>query len=538
MTERQRAGWLDVIASLLLVFLNVGLYRKVVWLWWTYDDPNNLRMVMTHRLADPFINRAVWPQQLFTPLMLTAFSGEIASFGLDTVKWYAMQVAFACAATIAVYAALRVAFAGEGAGAPLRAFVAAALFAAGVPMCSVVVQLSTVHYFVAIIFASLAMIAYVVSVRRSSVLLAIVSVLFYLAAMLAKEVAVPLPLLLFFLPPRRPKYTIGHWLALALYLVWRRVVIGTFLGAYSWVILPQQWPKLLLMLPWRVIRAMAGVNLKLGLLLLALMAVGIVLAAMQNRRALLLVIVAAIVVLGPLLPLAKEVNRRYVLVPWLAWSIAFVAGAKQRKILLVAAPLLLVVVNRQEWASEFATRLRMSNEARFMVDMPPNGLIGHLATPPATMRELNWVKIEQLHRPAGASWFYDDFYLCSHDLNGKRVWIYDVPTRSIVEITSRVPEVTKRYCGSIRNDVPLSVRFRFADPAFFWDLGPYTRGKYTGVLAEGVEAFEIPAKEALNIPGTTSLPIRIRYDSPDGWTTYSPGFVLDLKRQPNFEWHR
>jgi hypothetical protein len=304
------------------------------------------------------------------------------------------------------------------------------------------------------------------------------------------------------------------------------------------VILPRQWPKLLLMLPWRVIRAMAGVNLKLGLLLLALMAVGIVLAAMQNRRALQLTIVGAVVVMGPLLPLAKEVNRRYVLVPWLAWSIAFVAGARQRKILLVAAPLLLIVVNRQEWSSEFATRLRMSNEARFMVDMPPNGLVGHLATPPATMRELNWVKIEQLRRPAGASWFYDDFYLCSHDLSGKRVWIYDLPTRSIVEITSRVSEVTKHYCGSIRNDVPLSVCFRFVDPAFFWDLGPYTRGKYTGVLAEGVEAFEIPAKEALNIPGTTSLPIRIRYDSPDGWTTYSPGFVLDLKRQPDFEWHR
>jgi hypothetical protein len=576
MTERKRAAWLDVAASLLLALLNVILYRKVVWLWWTYDDPNNLRMVMTHRLVDPFISRAVWPQQLFTPLMLTAFSAQTAWFGLDAAKWYAMQVGLAAVMTIAVYTALRVAAphppfghllpasgekelprplapqrgervapsaslrasCGRVRGAHLPAFIAAALFAAGVPMCSVVVQLSTVHYFIAITFAALATIAYVIAVRRSSVLLVTLSAVFYLAAMFAKEIAVPLPLLLLFLPPRRPRYSIGHWLALVLYLVWRRVVIGAFGGAYSWVILPKEWPKLLLMLPWRVIRAMAGVNLKVGLPLLALMAIGVVLAAMQGRRVLLLVIVAAIVVLGPILPVAKQVDRRYVLVPWLAWSVVFVVGAKQRKVLLIAAPLLLIVANRQEWASVFATRLRMSNEARFMVDMPPNGVLGNVATPPAAMQELNWLKLERLGRPAGALWYYDDFYLCSHDLTGKRVWTYDAKTKSIIEITSRVQDVAKSYCGSLRNDVPLSVRFRFVEPAFFWDLGPYEKGRYTALLADGFQAFEVPSKEALNIPGISSLPIRIRYDSPDGWTTYSPRFDLDLKRQPNLEWHR
>ncbi|HJW96507.1 MAG TPA: hypothetical protein VJ901_23050, partial [Thermoanaerobaculia bacterium] len=57
----------------LLALLNVILYRKAVRLWWTYDDPFNLHAVLTHRLLDPFVNRAIWPQQLFTPLMMTAF---------------------------------------------------------------------------------------------------------------------------------------------------------------------------------------------------------------------------------------------------------------------------------------------------------------------------------------------------------------------------------------------------------------------------------------------------------------------------------
>ena len=557
MTQRLR----DAAAALVLALLNVALYRKVVWLWWTYDDPFNLHAVLTHRLIDPFVNRAIWPQQLFTPLMMTAFSAEAATVGLDARWWYAINLGLAALSTICIYAAVRLFFDW------LPSFVAAALFAASVPMCSVVVQLSTVHYFIAIIFGALSVIAYVIAVRRGARTsrpqsaavsagdqsatgrdarplraggprsLAIVSALAYLAAMLAKEVAVPLPLFLTFVP-RRSRYVIAHWLMLPVYFVWRRLVIGTFFGAYSWVIAPGEWPKLLLMLPWRVIQAMAGANLFIGLALIALMLIGIVLAAKQSREALLITIVAMIVVLGPILPLAKEVNRRYVLVPWIAVSIAFAAGARRNKALLAIAPLLLIVANRQEWTTEFATRLRMSNEARFMVDMPVNGLLERPTTPPATMRELNWVKMEQLHRPAGASWFYDDFYLCSHDIAGKRLYTYNPGTRWFVELTPRVPQITQRHCGSIRNDKPLRVRFEFHDPAFAWDLGPYANGTYTAVLADGYEAFKIPAKDALNIPGVTALPIRIRYDSPDGWTTYSPGFNLDLVHQPNFEWHR
>jgi len=537
MTEPTRARWLDAGASLLLALLNVILYRKVVWLWWTFDDPFNLHCVMTHHAIDPFISRAFWPQQLFTPLMMTAFSAEVAAVGLDAARWYAINIALAAIASIAIYFAVRLFF------DRLPSLTAAALFAAAVPMCSVVVQLSTVHYFISIIFIALATIAYVVAVRRNSVLLAIVSALCYLAAMLAKEVAVPLPLFLLFVP-KKSRLVTPHWIALVLYFIWRRAVIGTFIGAYSWVIPPGQWPELMLKLPWRVILAMAGANLIVGLPLLALMLIGVVLAARQSRNALLLVIVGAIVVMGPILPLAKEVNRRYVLVPWLAWSVAFVAGAatlrnpRHRALLLGIAPLLLVVTNRQEWTGEFATRLRMSNEARFMVDMPTNGLLARPTTPPATMRELNWVKIEQIGRPAGASWYYDDFYLCSHDISGKRLFVYDAPSKSFTEITPRAQEFGKRYCGSIRNGVPLFARFRFNDPALYWDLGPYTRGTYTAVLADGYEAFKIPQKDALNLPGLTSLPIRIRYDSPEGWTTYSPGFDLDVKRQPSFAWRR
>jgi hypothetical protein len=37
------------------------------------------------------------------------------------------------------------------------------------------------------------------------------------------------------------------------------------------------------------------------------------------------------------------------------------------------------------------------------------------------------------------------------------------------------------------------------------------------------------------VPGLT---LRVRYESPDGWVTYSPELALDFARQPDLVWHR
>jgi hypothetical protein len=148
------------------------------------------------------------------------------------------------------------------------------------------------------------------------------------------------------------------------------------------------------------------------------------------------------------------------------------------------------------------------------------------------------LKIVYLGKPAGASWFYDDFYLCAHGNAGKRVWQFDPAILTVVEITPRIAAIERRHCGSIRSSVPLTVRFHFQRPELHWELGPYADGKYTVLLADGWETFEVPRKEALNIPNVTSLAVRVRYDSPEGWTTYSPEMALDFTRQSDFAWQR
>jgi len=536
--SRRRLAAIDACAIAALVLLTILLYRKILGLWLTYDDANSLRTTFDYTFLDLFTNPRVWPQQLFTPLLLATFHGMRRMFGFEISRFYQLHLAIAAMTIALVYAAVRQFLDWK------RSLAAAALFALGPPVCSVVVQLSTVHYFLAISFCALAVIAFAAALRRPSVALDIVSVLCYFLAMLAKEVAIPLPLLLIALPLRdartRIRFAFGHGVAAIAYFLWRHAILGTFLGAYGWQIDAAEWPRLLVLLPLRIMEGAAGAGLAVGLLVIVLMTLTIAFA-IRNRGAFLLLIAAIIVAGAPLIPLAKEVNRRYVAVPWLAWSIAFAAATTRRdkrvaSALLVAVPLLSIAANRAEWRKEFPLRRRMADEARFyFYDLPPDALLRNSIIPPASLGEVQWLKTIHFGRPAGA-WFYDDIFLCSGAIGSKRVFEFE--GHQIVEITPRIAAIANQFCGSIRNDALLSASFHYRNPALYWDLGPYADGKYSAVIANGVQAFEIPRRDALKLPGMAGISLRIRYDAPAGWTTYSPEIAIDFKRNPDVTWHR
>ena len=48
----------------------------------------------------------------------------------------------------------------------------------------------------------------------------------------------------------------------------------------------------------------------------------------------------------------------------------------------------------------------------------------------------------------------------------------------------------------------------------------------------------MPGKDAYRVGGMPGIALRVRYDAPEGWTTYSPELVLDFAKQPHYEWQR
>jgi hypothetical protein len=531
---RRRLAIDAAIAALLAAFVWV-LYHKVTTLWLTLDDANTIHIVSENALRSFFFDGALWPQKLYTPLLFVATDGEWTAFGLDTTRWYLAHLAMIAASAIAIYATLRRYF------DPIGASAAALLFAAAVPLCGLTMSLTGVHYFMALLLGALSTIAYVTALRRGRLSLSFLSAALYFLGMLAKETVVPLVVLLVFLPDRdwrtRARLAVPHGVAIIVYLALRRAVIGTIAGGYGWAVLPEEWPHLIVTLPWRLVVAMGGIGPVL------LIAIGVVLA-LRNRRAIPLFVVALFLAVGPILPVSKVMQPRFALMPWLVLAIAFAAGVSTLKRRALAAalvvPVLIVTIaaNRHEWRDEFRIARRMSDEARFFVfDIPANGLLRAPAIPPAAMGELNWLKLHE-HRQPGASWYYDDFFVCSGGTEGKRTWQYDAAHRTLVEITSSMAQNSQRFCGAIRSTAPLSVEFHHRGQTLLWHFGPYRDGTYRVLRDNGQQAFDVPASDAFRLGDVPGIALRVEYQSPAGWVTYSPDFALDFVHHPDLAWHR
>jgi hypothetical protein len=158
--------------------------------------------------------------------------------------------------------------------------------------------------------------------------------------------------------------------------------------------------------------------------------------------------------------------------------------------------------------------------------------------PPSALTELQWLKEDHYGRPRGTGWFYDDSFLCSSALGNKRVFEWADARRGVVEVTARIPDFARRWCSSLRTDRPLRAEFHHRGETLFWHFGPYDDGRWTVVLGGGVQAFVVPRQQGFKLAGVPGLSLRVRYDSPEGWVTYSPDIVLDFARHADYVWHR
>ena len=258
-----------------------------------------------------------------------------------------------------------------------------------------------------------------------------------------------------------------------------------------------------------------------------------------------MVAVAILLSLLPILPVSTEMVPRYALPAWMVLVLAFpfATDALMRRSRLIGMGLVLialagtVVAHLDAREATFSKLERMSAENRAFLDMGPGDYLRHPLGPPASMGELEWIKTKILNQRPGAGWFYDDLYVCLHqDLD--RVWTWEPARSQVEEITASLPALRRRHCSAIRERAPLSVDMRAAGRTLHWTLGPYREGRYTFVLGDGVQAFNMPAVGAFQVRQPGAMSLRVKYRSPEGWITYSPELMMDFSRKPGFRWRR
>ncbi len=366
------------------------------------------------------------------------------------------------------------------------------------------------HYVEALILCCVAAILY----KRE---MDVASALVYLAAMLAKEVAVPLIILLWLI---RRRGVVLHALALCAYAAWRTLMLGTIFGGYGYAVTLREIPMLLVKTPARVVTAWAGAVPWFG----ALLVIVVLAVTAQKWRWLLLALALSIL---PVMPVAKAFNTRLAFVPWFAIAILFAFAAKQHRVLLLAAPLIALIVNRQTWSAEYANAIRQSDEARVFFTLGPNDVLAHPLIPPAAIGELQWLKQEWLHRAAGTDWYYDDLFVCEGKTAGKRVFGWH--NREVVQVEPR--------CETARV-APMTIEFHYRGESLFWHFGPYREGTWSIIFGDGIQAFDVPRDDGYRLGAMKALALRVKYTAPEGWSTYSPELVFDFERQPDLVFRR
>jgi hypothetical protein len=489
----------------------VLLYRKSLRLYWTYDDPWFLHVALMRRWTEGFTHADVWRHNLFTPLLTATYELFVAAFWLEPRRWYAAQLVLLVAVALAIYAALRLYV------AVMPAAAGALLFAIGPPLAHATVTIYVIHYLEAMLLGALSLIAF--EKRRDAM-----SALLYFAAILAKEIAVPLPVLLFLLArEKRWRRVMPHAAALAVYAAWRIGLVGWPVG-YGW----QTGIGDLARVPWEFARMFGAA----GAVLLAAAAM-VIAAGLQTKRAVLIAMVTLLLSVVPILPVAREMQPRFALMPWLWACTAFAFGvaAMRRRVLAASAVIVLAVVaNRQEWTVQYSRARRMSDEAHVWVHERGDVLLRNPAIPPGTMPELEWLKEEFFHHEKGARWFYDDIYLCLRPVEGRRILEYNPRSRRVEEVNAG--------CPPVRNDVPMTAAFERRGNELVWRFGPHTGGAWRLILNDGEQAWDVPPESAYRIGAATRLALRIGYRSPHGWVTYSPEIALDFTRQTKTTWRR
>jgi hypothetical protein len=420
------------------------------------------------------------------------------------------------------------------------------------------------HYIETILLAALAVAAWAGAVRRApgagAWRWAWLSAVLYFAASMTKEFAVPLFALLPLLPPtgtrqvafrERCRLALPHAAAFGVYLVLRYAALGTLLGGYGFAVRPADMPVLALTLPGKITAEfMAGRSSPAAVLFACALAAGLLslLLPPRGRKAAALTCLALLLAMLPFLPVSTRMEPRKAVPAWTVVAMAFAAGcstlaaagSRTRRRAALGIALVASVsglwLNRQDWSVRFARVERMSAENRFVLEMNEGDVLRHPLTLAASLRELEWMKEEVFRRPRGGHWFQDDLYLCLHHRELGRVWGYDPEARRVVDLTARLPALRDRHCSAIHSRAPLSASFHVSGTNLFWELGPYREGTYRFVLGDGSQVFEMPRSggfQVLLLP-----PLRISYESPAGWVTYSPELRLQRVDGWSLRWSR
>lgn len=525
-------GCLGVLALL----LNFGVLSGN----WRWDDTAILLHLHQYSIIDDFVNPGVWQQfspANLTPWLILSFELDLIIFGVRPELFYLHQLVALTAAAAALYFCLTLWISRK------FAFFGAFLFLLGAPSLLVMQQLMTRHYVEGMVFCLLCLSCYVLFLRQSKPMLLVASGLFYILAITAKEIYVPLVLLLPFLPESNLRHRLKAMLPLLIivsaYTLWRGHMLDSFTGGYvdsseyisasfvgDIVSSFSRFPALLFGGFWFVF------------VLLYLLLAGCYSAVCRSR--LLTSAVVVLLVLLPLVPLVRSpgivIADRYLFLLWLvlSFSVAFfsdrlsVKFREQKKpgllrtVHVTAVVFMLISLShglnvRQAVANtavEFDAQAEFIWQNHDQIAFVPSD---NLLTSFWFVTSLIEFKSRLLAGETSPVPIVDTIYL---DATVSSLLEYGHDCRCMREVVEAIPARLATWRNRTQPDAPLSLSFEYQGGYFAWQFGPYEHGTYQ-VVSDVIGVIPVPTSGRLRVTLAEDTPFYLRYTAPEGWITYS-----------------
>lgn len=311
-----------------LVLLVPALYRDVLGRWWMGDDTQVMVHAARFPSLDYFLRPEAWqplsPANL-TPWVVLSFDLDLRLAGLNPYWFYLHQLASLVLVAIATFVLLRMWL------DRWWSFAGATLFLVGPGPAEAAGQLVLRHYVEGLLFAILALCFYLRSLRRAAARWAWLGAAFYLLATTAKEIYVPLPIILPFLAEGRVRARLMACLPFALvaglYGLWRWHMLGVAIGGYSHLS-AVTWSTVL-DLPAGALQAFFGTSAVGRAACVTALLIIVYLAWALKARAVWF-IPAAVLLMAPLIPVALLLEGgelRFLIFSWWAVSVAVASGS-------------------------------------------------------------------------------------------------------------------------------------------------------------------------------------------------------------------
>jgi hypothetical protein len=511
------------------------LYHHTLGNWWLIDDPCHLFYISQNGIYPAFFD----PARGFSPINFTPWEPlslgiDYLVFGFNPLPFYwhhmlSLSILLLCANVILLRFL-----------SPFVAALSLSLFVASVPLCDAANHLMTRHYIEGLIFALISIYLFMKAQKKDNANFFYGSAFFYFLACLAKEVYVPLIVIMMAFPSPMMKSRLKSlypFLVVAVgYTLWRFYMLNSsgMLSAYPHIPLTG---KDILYLPLSIIKTMGWDNIW-QLMMAGLLSMAFVLYILKNNwRSNAFILLFAICVILPIMPVASTLYSRYLFLFSLVYYIGiglglqylceapFLRTFKTEMVVIIAVVSIMVSVFhvQKNIRGGQAYGKEISVEGKFLLyNNDPNNLLvtahGHCYWAFSALRKT------VLGLPQGASYCIRDC-ICPYLYPDKQVWVNI--NGQLFKYSGKMEKKTPEDCGDKRE---LKIDFSYTNGKLKWQFGPYREGKYS-IFLKGWDSGLIQVKREGEMDRKFDLEndyIIVKYESYEGWKTYSP--VLKFNR--------